>query len=111
MNFVSIVLTSYNKEKYILDQLNSLITQTHTNWELIVVDDCSTDSSVSIIQKFIAEHPNLRIQFNQNEANVGVGKTFENGLKLASGDYIAVCDADDVWTPNKIELELAYLVQ
>lgn len=107
--FISIVLTYFNRRKFIIDQLNSLISQTYKNWELIIVDDCSTDDSENIIQNFINKHSDRKIIFIKNEKNLGVAKAFENGLRLASGQYVAVCDSDDVWFADKLEKELRFL--
>lgn len=108
-SLVSIVMPNYNRQKYIGEQLSSLISQTHENWELIVVDDCSTDGSGEAIQEFIKNNGNRKIQFIKNEKTLGVAKNFEKGLRLATGEYIAVCDSDDVWFPDKLKKELQFL--
>ena len=108
-NLISIVLPYYNRKEFIIDQLNSILVQTYENWELIIVDDCSTDGSEEIIQKFIGENKNRRITYKKNERNLGLMKNFEKGLNYTSGEYIAVCDSDDVWFPDKLEKELERL--
>jgi glycosyltransferase involved in cell wall biosynthesis len=108
-SFISIVMPNYNRQKYIGEQLGSLISQTHRNWELIIVDDCSTDKSKEIIQEFIKNNQEKNIQLIQNEKTLGVAKNFEKGLGQATGKYIAVCDSDDVWFPDKLEKELSFL--
>ena len=108
-NLVSIVLTNFNKEKFILEQLNSIVAQTYHNWELIIADDCSTDGSKEIIRRFIEDNRDRKIIFLENEENLGVAKNFEKGLGFATGEYVAVCDADDVWLQDKLEKELQFL--
>jgi rhamnosyltransferase len=108
-DLVSIVLTNFNKEKFILEQLNSIVSQTYRNWELIIADDCSTDGSKEIIRKFIENNQDKKIIFLENEENLGVAKNFERGLGSAIGEYVAVCDSDDVWFQDKLEKELQFL--
>lgn len=108
-SLVSVVMTSFNSQKFIREQLESIKSQTHKNWELVVADDCSTDDSDKIIKKFIEENRDRKIVFLKNSANLGLAKNFENGLRHASGRYIAVCDADDVWLTDKLEAELRFL--
>lgn len=108
-DLVSIVLTNFNKEKFVLEQLNSIISQTYQYWELIIADDCSTDGSKNIIRRFIENNRDKKIVFLENEENLGVAKNFERGLGYTTGEYVAVCDADDVWLSNKLEKELQFL--
>lgn len=108
-SLISIVLTSYNREDFLFEQLDSIVTQTYINWELIIVDDCSIDSSLEIIQKFIRNNKDKKIIYIKNEKNIGVAKTFEKGLQYATGEYIAVCDSDDVWFAYKLEKELKFM--
>jgi|GEM_PF-5308715 len=108
-DLVSIVLTNYNREDFILEQLDSIIAQTYRNWELIIIDDCSTDASRELIGKFIKDNRDKKIIFLKNEENLGVAKNFEKGLRLTTGEYIAVCDSDDVWFGNKLEKELKFM--
>lgn len=108
-DLISIVLTNYNRENFILEQLDSIIAQTYRNWELIIVDDCSTDDSRELIGKFIKDNKNKKIIFLKNEKNLGVAKNFEKGLRFTTGEYIAVCDSDDVWFRNKLEKELKFM--
>ncbi len=108
-DLISIVLTSYNREDFILEQLDSIVAQTYRNWELIIADDCSTDGSDKIIQKFIEENKDNKIIYIKNKANLGLIENFENALQYASGGYIAVCDSDDIWFRDKLEKELQFL--
>lgn len=99
---VSIACATYNGEKYLVQQLESLINQTYKNIEIIIVDDKSEDSTVAIIQNYVAKH-NF-IKYKQNSSNIGVVKTFERAIMDCSGEFIALCDQDDIWYLNKIEV-------
>jgi len=99
---ISVVMATYNGARYIEEQLNSILDQTFTDFELLVVDDCSTDDTVSILRKYSCI--DLRISIYENEINLGCSKTFEKGVGLAHGDFIALVDQDDVWHPKKLEI-------
>jgi glycosyltransferase involved in cell wall biosynthesis len=98
---ISIALCTYNGATYLRDQLDSLLVQTYTNLEIIVVDDASDDATVSILREY--EQRDRRIRIYENPTNLGFGKNFERALSLCSGAFIAPCDQDDVWLPAKIE--------
>lgn len=104
MTLVSIALATYNGEKFIAEQLDSLINQTYQELEIIICDDGSTDKTVEIIQNY--QQKDSRICLFQNETNLGVLKNFEKAISLSSGDYIALSDQDDIWETNKIEFML-----
>ena len=95
---ISIVIPLYNKEHYIEDTIKSVLAQTYSNWEAIIIDDGSTDASAKIVQSI----PDSRIRLYQ-QANQGVSKARNHGIELATGDYIAFLDADDQWKPNYLE--------
>ncbi len=99
---ISIVLSSYNGEKYISKQLTSLVNQTYKNIEIIVVDDCSSDTTLAIVKEFALKHEFITLY--EGNKNLGYVKNFERGVRLAKGEYIAFCDQDDYWVPNKLEL-------
>lgn len=98
---VSIVLTTYNGEKYLAEQLVSLFKQTYSNIEIIAVDDVSSDKTVQILTDYSKTHDNLKVFVNK--VNLGFIKNFEKGCTLSSGHLIALCDQDDYWMPEKIE--------
>lgn len=108
-DLVSIVLTYFNRKDYIMDQLESIITQTYNNWELIIMDDCSTDGSEDMLRDWINKNCDRNIICMKNEKNLGLAKNFEKGLYYASGEFIAVCDADDVWFKDKLERQVDFL--
>lgn len=97
---VSLVMATFNGEKYLREQLNSIVNQTLVPDEIIVVDDCSTDNTLSVLSEFKGKC-NLKIY--TNDTNKGVNTNFERAISLASGDYICISDQDDVWFPEKIE--------
>ena len=101
---ISIAMTTYNGSKYISEQLESILNQTITDYELIICDDCSTDNTIEIINEF--QKKDSRIKLYHNEQNLGFKKNFERAIKLCTGDYIALCDQDDVWTENHLEVLL-----
>ncbi len=96
---VSIVLCTYNGEKYIKEQVDSLLNQTYQNLEIIICDDSSKDNTALILQDF----NDIRIKCFYNKQNMGLAKNKEQCMMKASGDFIASCDQDDIWMPNKIE--------
>ena len=90
---VSIVVPVYNTEQYLRRCLHSLVSQTYTNLEIIIVNDCSTDNSDIIIQEFCKQ--DNRIHYHKNDSNIGVGKSRDKGIHLATGRYILFVDSDD----------------
>ncbi len=99
---VSVVIATYNGEKFLDKQLESILEQTYPNIEIIIVDDCSTDGTVSLIKQY--EESDKRLKVFVNETNLGYVKNFEKGLKLATGEFIAPSDQDDIWMKDKIEV-------
>lgn len=107
MSQVSIVTPAYNAALFLKDMVNSVIAQTFTNWEMIIVDDCSTDDTFSIAKSLEAK--DSRIKVFRNDANLGVALTRNRALDIASGPYIAFLDADDLWEPRKLEKQIAFM--
>jgi glycosyltransferase involved in cell wall biosynthesis len=101
LQLVSIVLATYNGEKYLEEQLESLLAQTYSNIEIIAIDDGSSDHTVSILHNYAAKHNNMKVFVN--EMNLGFIKNFEKGCTLTKGDFIAFCDQDDYWDFDKIK--------
>lgn len=101
---VSIVISTYNGERYIAEQLDSILCQSYKNIEIIISDDKSTDGTFSILKEYANKYP--IIQLFKNDFNFGYIKNFEKGISYASGDYIALSDQDDWWHPQKIEVSL-----
>lgn len=99
---VSIAMATYNGEKYIKEQIDSILNQTIQDFELVICDDCSTDGTIRILQEY-AEN-DKRFHIYQNEENLGFKKNFEKAITLCQGEYIALSDQDDIWMPNHLEL-------
>lgn len=97
---VSIAMATYNGDKYLKEQLDSLLQQTWPPIEIVITDDGSKDNTVAIIRKYQQQYPSIFLY--RNEQNKGVTKTFENSIKHCSGAYIALCDQDDIWELDKI---------
>jgi glycosyltransferase involved in cell wall biosynthesis len=100
---VSIIMPAYNAEKFIAESIESVLAQTYTNWELLVVDDGSTDNTKQIVEKFCAADHRVKYFYQPNGKQ---GKARNNGLTHATGKYIAFLDSDDVWLPQKLETQL-----
>lgn len=97
---VSIAMCTYNGEQFIREQLESLIAQDYQNLEMIIVDDCSTDSTYAILEEYSSAHESIKLY--SNSKNLGFKRNFERALKLCNGSFIALCDQDDIWFSNKI---------
>jgi len=99
---VSIIMPAYNAEKYIADSIRSALAQTYSNWELIVVDDGSTDSTSTIVQEFVDREPRIKYIFQENGR---LGKARNTGIRNARGSLIAFLDSDDLWVATKLEAQ------
>lgn len=102
---VSVIIPMYNSEKYIDECVKSVINQTYTNLEIIIIDDCSTDSSLSVVEKIADD----RIKLIKLEKNVGVSAARNTGIDAATGDYLCFIDSDDLWVKEKIEKEVEFI--
>lgn len=98
----------YNSEAFLNESINSVISQSYTNFELIIIDDNSTDSSISIIKSFI--NADSRIHFIPNPNNLGVAATRKIGVDYSSGSFICFIDSDDFWVINKLEAQLNFML-
>ena len=104
---VSIIMPNYNGEKFIAETIESVLNQTYTNWELLITDDCSTDNSVNIINSYADKDG--RIKLLKNEKNSGAAQARNVALKEAKGKWIAFLDSDDMWLPEKLEKQIAFM--
>ncbi|WPO80108.1 glycosyltransferase family 2 protein [Flavobacterium sp. KACC 22761] len=104
---VSIIVPTYNTEKFIRQTIESVQNQTYTNWEMILVDDASTDQTIAIIEEFAQK--DSRIKLFKLEKNSGNGFARNVALEKASGKYIAYLDSDDLWRSDKLEKQLQFL--
>jgi glycosyltransferase involved in cell wall biosynthesis len=106
---VSIITPSYNTEKFISETIESVLNQKYTNWEMIIVDDGSSDKSISIIQKYIADYPTSKIYLLQNENNLGPALSRNKAIEKSSGRFLAFLDSDDCWTVDKLIKQVAFM--
>lgn len=104
---VSIALCTYNGETFIREQLDSIINQSYTNLEIIIVDDCSSDNTVNILRAYEAKYSNIAVFIN--EGNRGVNSSFAKAISLCNGELIAISDQDDIWLLDKIEKAYQYI--
>ena len=102
---VSIIMPSYNTGKFIQETLDSVFAQTYTNWEIIIVDDCSTDNTDEIVGAIQDE----RIRYFKNEKNSGAAISRNRALCEARGKWIAFLDSDDLWHPTKLEKQIRFM--
>ena len=101
MKKVQILMSTYNGEKYVDEQINSLLQQDHTNLEILIRDDGSKDSTVSILEEYNREYPNIKLIIDENKGVIS--SFFELAMKASEeADYFAFCDQDDYWKPQKI---------
>lgn len=105
---VSIITPVYNAESYLISTANSILQQTYQNWEWIVVDDCSSDNSYKILKEL--EKEDSRIRVFKNSKNSKAFATRNHALERSTGDFVAFIDADDLWLPNKLEIQLNFMV-
>ena len=97
----------YNSEAFISETINSVINQTYKNWELLLIDDASEDNTLQAIQPFLDSYSNIKLI--KNERNFGAAISRNKGIEVAKGDYIAFLDGDDVWKPEKLEKQIAFM--
>lgn len=103
---VSVIMATYNGEGYLAEAIESALHQTYANLELIIVDDCSSDASVRVVERYL---PDGRVSFVRNAHNVGVAASRNRALTLAKGELITFLDQDDVWLPHKLEIQVKAL--
>ncbi len=106
---VSIITATFNSEKFLGLTINSVLNQSYKNWELILVDDSSTDKTIELIGSYQKKHPNILLI--QNTTNQGAGVSRNKGITAAKGDFIAFLDADDLWKPNKLEVQITFMIK
>ncbi|MFX0092783.1 MAG: glycosyltransferase family 2 protein [Candidatus Hodarchaeota archaeon] len=98
---VSVAIATYNGEKFLKEQLDSIYKQTYKNIEVVVSDDCSIDGTVKILDEYKQK---FGLKYSVNEQNLGVVKNFERAISRCQGEYIALADQDDIWLPEKIQI-------
>ena len=104
---VSVIMPTYNCGKFIAETLDSIKAQTYENWEIIIVDDCSTDNTKEIVDTY--SMADLRIKYHCLEENSGAAVARTVAMQKAEGEYMAFCDSDDLWLPEKLEKQLLFM--
>ena len=102
---ISIIMPTYNCAKFIKETIQSVINQTYENWELVIVDDCSNDNTEEIVASF----NDKRIKYHRLEKNSGAAIARTTAMKMATGNYMAFLDSDDLWKKDKLERQLAFM--
>ena len=103
---VSIIMPSYNTAKFISESIKSVLAQSYSDWELIIVDDCSTDNTDDVVRPFLVDH---RIRYLKNGKNSGAAVSRNYALREARGKWIAFLDSDDLWMAEKLEKQITFM--
>lgn len=106
---ITVIMPVYNASKYMRESIESVIVQSYKNWNLILIDDGSTDESISIIEEYCKKDQRIRKILLKH--NGGVANARNEGIALAEGDYIAFLDSDDLWKPDKLQIQVDYILQ
>ena len=106
---ISIITASYNYADLISQTIESVIQQTYKNWELIVIDDGSSDNSREVIQKYCDECPKIKLVTHENQKNKGLCETIKLGCQLSKGEYVAFLESDDIWHENHLQQKIKIL--
>ena len=104
---VSVIMPTFNASKYLADSIESILGQTYTNLELLITDDCSSDNTRSILKQFAQRDSRVKVEYLKD--NFGPGIARNNAIERAKGRYIAFCDCDDRWMPEKLEKQIAHM--
>ena len=105
---VSIITPTHNSARFIRETLDAILAQTHTNWELLITDDASTDDTCEIIAAY--QEKDDRIKLFKLKENAGAAVARNNSIRHATGRFIAFCDSDDLWTPDKLEKQISFML-
>ena len=108
-DMVSVITPTWNSENYIKETIASVQAQTYKNWEMVIVDDCSTDSTVAIIREIAEKEPRIRL-YRQSE-NMGAAKARTRAMQESNGRFIAYLDADDIWKPEKLQRQVDFMLK
>ena len=101
MKLISIITPAYNAEKFIGSTIESVLSQTYQNWEMLIVDDCSFDNTVKVVEEYC--NMDSRIKLFRHTENLGVAAARNTALSKAQGEYVAFLDSDDMWVPQKLD--------
>lgn len=105
---VSVIMPTFNSEKYLRESIDSILSQTHANLELIITDDCSSDSTWDILTQIM--NVDFRVKIFQLDTNSGAGSARNNSILNSNGEFLAFCDSDDIWELNKLEVQINFML-
>ncbi|WP_299017518.1 glycosyltransferase family 2 protein [uncultured Polaribacter sp.] len=105
---VSIITPSYNSSDYLSETIKTVLSQSYKNWEMIIVDDCSTDATEKIVNSYLEK--DSRIKFFKNKINSGPALSRNKAIEYAKGRFISFLDSDDLWIPNKLEKQVEFML-
>lgn len=104
---VSIITPMYNSEATISETIQSVIAQTYTEWEMVIVDDCSTDESASIVEKY--QNIDKRIHYYKREKKSSIASARNYAISMSTGHYLAFLDSDDLWEKDKLQKQVSFM--
>lgn len=107
MPIVSIIMPAYNSGQFITESIESILSQTMKDWELLVIDDCSVDATIEVVRRFAENDSRIRLLSTKENSGSGIARNI--GIKEANGRYIAFCDSDDWWYPDKLALQIQFM--
>lgn len=108
---VSIIVPVYNVKKYIIATIESVLKQTYTNWELLLIEDGSTDGTKEVVEEYLQKHSDDRICFHIIEENIGAAAARNYGMDISRGRFVTYLDSDDLWMPDKLEKQVAFMLE
>ena len=103
---VSIIMPSYNTTSFIAESIQSVLAQSYKDWELIIVDDCSSDNTDQVVKPYLSDE---RIKYYKNEKNSGAAVSRNRAIREAKGKWIAFLDSDDLWMPEKLQKQVSFM--
>ena len=106
---VSVITPTYNCGRFIAETIEAVQAQTYENWEMCIVDDCSTDDTKAVVEGYMAGDSRIKYYCLPENSGAAVART--KAMELAQGEYMAFCDSDDLWLPEKLERQLAFMAQ
>ncbi len=107
MVMISVVMPYYKKSEFIFESINSILNQSFKRFEIIIIDDELSEDSLKVLTKI--EKLDSRIKIFRNKKNLGAGQSRNNAINLCTGEYVAFCDCDDLWKPNKLERQIKFM--
>ncbi len=111
MELVSIIVPVYNVRKYIQETINCVLAQTYPNWELILVENASIDGTKEFLDEYMQNDPDPRIRYEVIIDNVGAAAARNHGVNISKGRFVTYLDSDDLWMPDKLEKQVAFMLE